>query len=52
MQKVITFSIDSISNPGTFDATYATAISTIDESGSQIDVGDYTPSLVLRRQPL
>lgn len=41
-QDIIIFTIDSIINPGTYDATGAIVISTTDEYGAEVDIGDYT----------
>lgn len=41
-QTLITFAIDSVINPGTFDDTQAITISTIDEYNDVIDTGTYT----------
>ena len=41
-QTLITFTIDSVINPGTFDATGEITIYTIDEYSSAVDTGYYT----------
>ena len=41
-KDIINFTIDSIINPGTFDATGAIVISTIDEYSSVVDTGEFT----------
>ena len=41
-QTLITFSIDSVISPGTFDATQEIKIITIDEYSAEVDGGSYT----------
>lgn len=41
-KEVITFTIDSVINPGTFDDTGEIKIITIDENSDEVDGGSYT----------